>query len=146
MRQRINLGAALLAAILGLALGVLPALGAGGGADYGRGPETDPAATNLLHQYVFGRTSTWNTASSVAANGTNRVAALEAATGTWNVASTTAITATNELAGIKANTNAYARAAAGVTFTSGTFQVIGTQLVFIVSGVTNALDADITSP
>ncbi len=93
-------------------------LAAGGGADYGRGPETDPVATaalvsvyaatsslNTAVKTVQARTSAWETAATDAASATGDVAtlqgemlAVQGRTSTWETAATDAASATGDVA------------------------------------------------
>ena len=51
----------------------------------------------------------------------------------------------SNFASIEAGTEAIAGSTLGIS-TTGVFQVTGTALEFVASGVTNVIDADITSP
>lgn len=112
---RLASGVCLLASLLWLPA---PVLAAGGGADYGRGPETDPVATaalvsvyaatsalNAAVKTVQARTSTWEQAATDASSATGDVAVLQgemldvqAQTSTWNQAATDASSATSDVA------------------------------------------------
>jgi hypothetical protein len=79
-----------------------------GGADYGRGPETDPVAS-ALSGVVSGRvtvlesrSNTWNTAATSAATLTGQVATIQGRTNDWNTGATSAADWTNHAAGMVA--------------------------------------------
>lgn len=83
-----------------------------GGADYGRGAETDPVASALSTAVsgrvavVEGRTNAWNTGATVAASATNRLAVMEGRTNTWEGAAINAGNWTNHAAAmVAASTN-----------------------------------------
>jgi hypothetical protein len=72
-----------------------------GGADYGRGAETDPVASALSAAVsgrvvrVESRTNDWNTAATLSASVSGRVAAVEGRTNTWEGAASNASDWTN---------------------------------------------------
>lgn len=97
-----------IALVAGAIMTVASIATAQGGADYGRGPETDPVAS-ALSGVVSGRVSalearsnTWNTAATSASTLTSQVAAIQGRTNTWNGAATNASDWTNHVAGMVA--------------------------------------------
>lgn len=75
-----------------------------GGADYGRGPETDPVASGLSAAVsarvvrVEAQTNTWNGAATLATSVSGRVAVVEGQTNTWNQGAVNAANWTNHAA------------------------------------------------
>ena len=83
---------------------------AGGGADYGRGPETDPVAVAVL------------------LTATNDIAAIKASTNSWTTGASNASTATNDIATIKASTNSWTVGASNASSATGTVAAINAKL------------------
>lgn len=84
-----------------------------GGADYGRGPETDPVATALSGAVsgrvavVEGRTNAWNTGAALATSVSGRVAVVEGRTNAWDTGATLATSVSGQVAVIEGRTNAW---------------------------------------
>ncbi len=82
----------------------IPQLLAAGGADYGRGPETDPVAVAVLGTatndiaVLKSGTSTWNKAATDGVSATGGVATLRASTSLWDKAATDGVSATGDVA------------------------------------------------
>lgn len=124
MKKRGFTLAALLAMVFILMI-LAPALvRAQGGADYGRGAETDPVASAL----------------STAVSG--RVAAVEGRTNTWNGAATTANALTGRVSTVEGQTNAWNGAASNAgdwTNHAGAMLAAATNILITADGKTNTI-------
>ena len=96
-----------------LLLGVAILAKAQGGADYGRGAETDPVASALVGTVsgrvtaVESKTNAWNGAVTAANDLTGRVATVEGKTNAWNGAVSSANDLTGRVATVEGKTNAW---------------------------------------
>jgi hypothetical protein len=118
---------------------------AAGGADYGRGAETDPVgvatglAVNAKVLIIQGRTGTWETASTTASTAASDLtivkgrtstwetastdaSVLKGRTGTWETASTTASTAASDLTIVKGRTSTWETASTDASVLKGRTQ------------------------